>query len=121
MCKIRGIGLDLCAISRMEEQLGNQKLMARCFTPNEQAYIFARGLTASSSMAAMWAAKEAAGKALGCGIAFPMTDVEVLHDQSGQPVYRLHGRALELARGGELLLSISHESDMAAAVCIWSV
>lgn len=120
MCNMRGVGLDLCAISRMEKQLGNQPFLDRCFTKQEQSYIASRGLMASASMAAMWAAKEAAGKALGCGIVFPMTDVEIAHTQSGQPIYSLHGKALELAQNGNLLLSVSHEGDMAAAVCVWS-
>ncbi len=120
MCKVLGIGLDLCAISRMERLLGDQRFLTRCFTAAEQAYLQGRGLMASASMAAMWAAKEAAGKALGTGIAFPMTDVEVLHDESGAPTYALHGEALARSRGGRLLLSISHEGDMAAAVCIWT-
>ncbi len=120
MCEVRGVGFDLCAISRMEKQLENQAFMNRCFTPEEQAYVHARGLMASASMAAMWAAKEAAGKAFGCGLAFPLTDVEVLHSESGQPFYRLQGEALKRCDGGKLHLSLSHESDLAGAVCVWT-
>jgi len=120
MCEVRGVGFDLCAISRMEKLLENQAFLNRCFTKEEQTYVHARGLMASASMAAMWAAKEAAGKALGCGLAFPMTDVEVLHSESGQPYYRLRGEALKRCDGGKLHLSLSHESDLAGAVCVWT-
>ncbi len=120
MCEVRGVGFDLCAISRMEQMLENRAFMQRCFTPEEQAYVQGRGLMASASMAAIWAAKEAAGKALGCGIAFPMTDVEVLHRESGQPYFRLRGEALKRCDGGRMHLSLSHESDLAGAVCVWT-
>lgn len=120
MCEVRGVGFDLCAISRMEKLLENQAFLNRCFTQEEQAYVHARGLMASASMAAMWAAKEAAGKAFGCGIAFPMTDVEVLHSESGRPYYHLRGEALKRCGGGKLHLSLSHEGDLAGAVCVWT-
>lgn len=121
MSDVRGIGIDLCDIPRMEKLVDNAAFLARSYTAQEQAYIRSRGLMASASMAAMWAAKEAALKALGVGIAIPMTDVEIVHEDTGRPVYRLHGRAAELALGGAMLLSITHEGAMAAAVCVWSV
>lgn len=119
MCKVLGLGLDLCAISRMEREVSNAPFLHRCFTPQEQAYLHQRGLMASASMAAMWAAKEAVGKALGTGITFPLTDVEILHDAQGAPQCVLHGQALALSKGGHMMLSITHEGDTAAAVCLW--
>lgn len=120
MCKVLGIGVDLCAISRMEGRVGDQRFLSRCLTPAEQQYVRGRGLMASASLAAIWAAKEAAGKALGVGIAFPLTDVEIVHAEGGAPGYALHGQALALSRGGRMLLSLSHEGDMAAAFCLWT-
>ena len=67
------------------------------------------------------AAKEAALKALGCGIALPLTDVGVTHDEAGAPRYRLCGEAAAkmAALGGKAMhLSITHEGGMAAAVAI---
>lgn len=121
MSDLRGVGLDLCDIPRMEQQLKNPAFLARVFTPDERAYILGRGLMASASMAGMWAAKEAALKALGVGISLPMTEVEIVHDMAGRPAYLLHGQAEQLALGGSLHLSITHEGTMAAAVCVWSV
>ena len=120
MSELLGVGLDLCEISRMEKQLTNTALLRRILTETEQAYLTERGKMASASLAAMWAAKEAAVKALGVGLAIPMTDVEILHRPGGQPYYVLHGEAQRLADGGSMLLSITHEGDMAAAVCVWS-
>lgn len=120
MCKVLGVGVDLCSIARMEKVLGDQRFLDRCLTPAEQRYVRGRGLMASASLAAMWAAKEAAGKALGVGIALPLTDVEIVHGETGAPGYALHGQALEMSQGGRMLLSLSHEGDMAAAFCVWT-
>lgn len=120
MCKIRGVGVDLCAISRMADQLEHVSFMNRCFTPQEQAYIRSRGRMAAASMAGLWAAKEAALKALGLGITIPLTDVEITHTEAGQPQYLLHGKAAALSHNSSMQLSISHEGDMAAAFCVWA-
>ena len=119
MSKVLGIGLDLCEISRMEALLADERFLRRCFTDAERTYILSRGLSAGQTMAGMWAAKEALLKALGTGISLPLTDIEILHTESGQPHYHLTGRALEASRGGTFLLTITHEALMAAAVCLW--
>ena len=119
MSEIIGIGCDLCAISRMEHLIQKQSFLDRCFTPAEQTYFSERGRMAASSAAAVWAAKEAALKAFGVGLAVPLTDVEVRHLNSGLPVYALHGKALTLVQGGRLHLSLSHEGGMALAFCVW--
>ncbi|MGN0746886.1 MAG: holo-ACP synthase [Aristaeellaceae bacterium] len=117
MCK--GLGLDLCGIPRMEPLLADGRFLARYFTGEEAAYIRSRGAGAAQSMAGIWAAKEALLKAAGRGLSLPLAEIEVCHDPSGQPFYRLHGTAAE-ALPGAFLLSITHEGDMAAAVCLWT-
>ncbi len=119
MCKVQGLGIDLCDISRMEKCLQDDRFLSRFFTQEEAAYIRSRGLASSQSMAGIFAAKEAFLKAVGVGLSLPMKDIEVRHTPLGQPVYHLNGKALEAADGGEVLLSITHEGLMAAAVCIW--
>lgn len=119
MCKVRGVGIDLCDISRMEQNLRDGRFLARYFTDAEASYIRGRGLSASQSMAGIWAAKEAFLKALGVGLSLPLKDIEVLHTELGQPYYHLTGKAESAVDGGEALLSITHEGLMAAAVCIW--
>ena len=121
MSEIRGVGVDLCAVSRMEEQLEKEHFLSRCFTQGEIEYIRSRGRAGAASMAGIFAAKEAVCKALGTGIAFPLTDIEVQHTPSGQPVIHLSGRAADLAENGSMQLSISHEGDMAAAFVVWTV
>ena len=72
----------------------------------------------AAALAGMWAAKEALMKALGTGIAFAMTDVGIAHDEAGAPSYALRGEALARCGGAVPSLSITHEGDMAAAVCV---
>lgn len=119
---IRGIGVDLCGISRMEEKLQNARFMERIFTDGERAYIQSRGMMQASSVAACFAAKEAFAKALGTGIGpIAFSEVEILHEENGRPYYCLHGNALALAQGkgvAQCHLSISHEGDMALAFCM---
>lgn len=118
MSDIRGLGLDLCEISRMQDHL-EDRFLDKYFTEEETAYIRSRGVQAAHSMAGIWAAKEAVLKALGTGIVFPLREVEIGHTALGQPTVTLHGRAAEAAQGGGFLLSITHEGGMAAAVAVW--
>ncbi|MBR6028843.1 MAG: holo-ACP synthase [Clostridia bacterium] len=119
MSDVLGIGCDLCEISRMEHLLENERFLARCLTQEERDYIASRGAVAAASLAGLWAAKEAALKALGTGLSLPLTDIGVTHTEAGQPVYVLTGEALARMAPGKLLLSISHEGGMAAAFCVW--
>ena len=115
---IRGVGLDLCEIARMEKLLEDDRFLNRFFTEEEIGYIRSRGRGAAQTMAGIYAAKEALGKALGTGIAFELKDVGVCRDEAGRPGYALAGKAAELAGGDRFFLSISHEAGTAAAVCV---
>ena len=117
MSDIRGLGLDLCAIPRMQELLDSGRTLRRLFTADEESYIRSRGASAAQTMAGLFAAKEAVLKALGTGLTLPMTDVVITHTALGQPQVTLCGTAAQL--GGSVLLSITHEGDTAAATAIW--
>lgn len=118
MSEIIGLGLDLCGISRMRELLDTRGVPERMFTAEEKAYILSRGVCAAESMAGMYAAKEAFCKAVGTGITFPLTDIIICHRETGSPYYRLTGRAAELCGCASAMLTITHEGEMAAAVCL---
>lgn len=118
MSKLRGVGLDLCAIDRMESLPHRDRFLARYYTEEEIAYITGRGKAAAQSMAGIFAAKEAFVKALGVGLSISMKEIAVTHTQTGQPRYALTGDAAALAAGCSMSLSITHEENMAAAVCI---
>ena len=115
---IKGLGLDLCEISRMDKLLGNDRFLNRYFTEKEAGYIRSKGKTAAQTAAGIYAAKEAMAKALGTGIAFDLKEVTVLHDEAGMPAYVLSGKAAQRGGGDRFLLSITHDGGMAAAVCV---
>lgn len=123
MSEIIGIGTDLCAVSRMERAIAREHFYARVFLEGERAYLAGRGKAKGQSAAAMFAAKEAVAKALGTGFSGGVMPwcIEVVHGESGAPGIRLHGAALarlEEIGGGRVLLSLTHEGDMAMAFAV---
>ena len=114
---IRGIGLDLCEIRRMEEAITHPHFLSRVFSSEEQAYILSKGSTGGQTAAGLYAAKEAFVKALGTGIqSLDLQEIAVTHDAEGAPRYRLSGRYAALASAA--WLSITHDGGIAAAVCV---
>ena len=121
---MRGLGIDLCEVGRIERELKRgDAFLRRFFTNSERAYIASRGQMGAQSAAAMFAAKEAFLKAVGVGIGggIALDEIGVEHLPGGAPAYRLTGTAQ--ARLGELgaehaFLSLTHEAGLAAAVCV---
>ena len=57
---MRGLGIDLCEVGRIERELKRgDAFLRRFFTNSERAYIASRGQKGAQSAAAMFAAKEA--------------------------------------------------------------
>jgi len=119
------VGVDLVTIARLERVLQRyrDRFLERVFTPAEIMYC--RGRTAE--LAARFAAKEAASKALGVGMrmiardGIDWRDVEVIGDPRGKPLIQLYGRAAE--RAGELgltewAISLSHTREHAIAFVV---
>lgn len=119
-----GLGLDLCDVARIERQLEKgDAFLARYYTPDERAYLESRGKVAAQSAAAMFAAKEALLKAMGAGLSggVALNDIGVAHAENGAPFYALTGAALEKLKAlgaSRAHLSLTHESGIAAAVCV---
>ena len=116
MC--RGLGLDLCEIARMEKLMRDERFLTRYFTAAEADYVRSRGAGAAASLAGLFAAREALGKALGTGIDFDLKEAEVCHTGSGAPFFRVSGLLKERIGNSRLFLSISHDNGIAAAVCL---
>ena len=118
-----GIGVDLCAVSRIERAIQKAHFLNRVFTEAERAYLQGRGKGAGESAAAMFASKEAVAKALGTSFAQGVMpwQIEVTHEQSGKPGVLLTGAArekFEQIGGRSILLSLSHEGDTAIAFAL---
>ena len=121
MPNIIGLGLDATDIERIADTLERygDRFLHRIFTEGEVAYCTRRRVPAIH-LAARFASKEAAMKALGLGwrgLAF--RDIEVGRDERGKPLLAFHGAARRRAdalrvRAAEV--TITHGRDVAAAV-----
>ena len=115
-----GLGIDAIDIGRFRAVLARRPaLAARLFTDDERAYAHRRADPAPS-LAARFAAKEAAMKALGVGLgAFGWKDVEVVTSLAGRPSLSVRGGAAVLAddQGVEKWqVSLTHTESFAQAV-----
>ena len=112
-----GVGIDLIEIGRLEQALARHpRLAERVFTSAELDHARARRRP-GRHLAARFAAKEAAVKALGLG-PLGLREIEIV---SGEPPrLRLRGRAAAAAREREVALSVSlsHSREMAVAVVL---
>ena len=118
---IIGSGIDMVEIQRIQQSMERfgQRFLDRVFTPAEQAYCL-RKRNAAESLAARFAAKEAAAKALGTGISRGVNwlELEVVREPGGRPALRFHGRAAEIAQQlgvGHAALSITHTAALSMA------
>ena len=118
---IVGTGIDMVEISRIEASIARfgDRFLARVFTPGEIAYC-RRKRASTESFAARFAAKEAGAKALGTGIQYGITwlELEVERQPGQRPTLRLHGRAAAWAEKlgvRQTWLAISHTGSLAVA------
>jgi len=119
-------GIDMIEIARIQQAVARfgERFLARVYTPSELDHYRHR----PQSLAARWAAKEAAAKLLGVGVrgigagqnsrAVHLIEIEVLSDTHGRPVITLHGTAAHYANQLQitsLAVSLSHTRDLAIA------
>jgi len=111
-------GVDIVEINRFEkiDPKIKERFLKRVYSDAELGEC--RG--ASQSLAGKFAAKEAASKALGCGIgSMRWQDLEILKDDQGKPHIHLHGLAHEVAQLAGWFswsVSISHTATHAVAL-----
>lgn len=120
-------GVDIIRISRIRDVFNRKGdlFLNRVYTRSEAiACANSRGELSMESLAARFSAKEAVSKALGTGIwrqGIGFTDIEISVDTSGKPTLLLHGAALcafERLGGKSSSVSISHDGDLAVAMCV---
>ena len=114
---IVGFGIDAVDINRIQRWIGQDRLLARFFHPQELMETKSRGLTAAYSLAARFAAKEAYGKALGTGLkGITLKNILVTNNPNGKPELTLFDDAaipFQRICGSHIHLSLTHESNMA--------
>ncbi len=122
--KIKGIGSDIIAVSRIERAIGRhpEQFLSTVFTPKEIRYCRSHQ-EAERHFAGRFAAKEAVVKALGTGFrgGLGWLDIEIENDALGKPHVHLSERTAPLAQGGEFHLTISHCREYATATAVWVV
>ncbi len=130
----KAVGVDVVEISRMIEKIQRHgvKFLERFCTEREIEFVRQEVMLSDgdveeswkfSSIAGIYAAKEAFAKAFGTGVAkgVNLKGIEILHNKSGAPYYQLYGSTyVEFKEAGfaNPLLSISHDAGIATAVCI---
>ncbi len=118
---LSGVGVDLVSIPRIEKiytRFG-ERFLRRIFSRRELDALSDRKIF-MASLAARFAAKEAALKAIGCGIGpASLKEVEVITAPGEQPRIELRGEALRQAaikNITSIVVSMSHEPPFACAV-----
>ncbi|WP_104401368.1 holo-ACP synthase [Vibrio penaeicida] len=120
-----GLGTDIAEIDRFEKSLSKLgEAFAKRILTEPELVTFHATKQQSRFLAKRFAAKEAASKALGTGIAKGVTfhDFIVSNDANGKPVLSLHNQALVYATSAgvtHIHLSISDERHYAVATVIF--
>lgn len=116
-------GIDIVEIARIEKAMSRwrERFLKRIYTEKEIALCRNR----ASALAAHFAAKEAAMKALGTGTkVVGWQEIETLASPSGQPIVYLYGkaqsRAEEIGLKG-LAISLSHSQEYAVASVVGEI
>lgn len=121
---IIGTGIDIAEVARISAALERfeERFLRRIFTPSEIAYCRAKK-NCAERLAARFAAKEAAMKAIGTGLRHGVSwqDFEIGHEAGGRPSLTLSGKAADFARKlgtRRISISLSHTQETAIAQVI---
>lgn len=122
---IIGIGNDITDVRRIGRALRRRpRFPAKVLCAQEvQLFELQRRGRRDVFLAGRWAAKEALGKALGCGIRAPLTlpQIAVLNDAQGKPAFHFLTAAAAFVRARGVTrchLSLSHDGHYASAVVV---
>ena len=119
------VGIDLVSVASVRESLEahGDHYLRRVFTEQEVADSQTGSSVSPERLAARFAAKEAAIKALRVSPdeAVPLQSIEVVRHPSGWLDLRVSGRAAELAAAAGITsfaVSVTHEGPFAAAIVV---
>ncbi len=112
------IGIDIVSIERIEKSIEkfNNKFKNRFMSKSEQEWAIS-----PSSIAGIWASKEAFSKAIGTGIGkeFSFLDIEITKTKKGKPVINLLNKNLRNSlKNRQIDVSITHDGGFAIAAVI---
>jgi len=119
-------GIDITSVERIQKDIENPQFLARILTPIEQEYVAQKraqkGSTnesVASTIAGIFAAKEAVSKALKTGLlrGIGFADISIDHE-NGAPIVVLSEKAQKLlSPSHKTSVSISHDAGLAIALC----
>ncbi|MCT4622895.1 MAG: holo-ACP synthase [Schleiferiaceae bacterium] len=119
---MRGIGIDIAEIDRLEQKQSKKGFIEVAFTSSEISELQEKK-NKGEFLASRFAAKEAYMKAVGLGWSehAEFKEIEIVKNSLGQPSVKLHGKTLthfEQQGYQSIHLSISHTNTTAVAVVI---
>jgi holo-[acyl-carrier protein] synthase len=116
-----GVGVDVVDVARLARVLSRTPGVAgRVFATGERDYA-GEGENALRRLAARFAAKEAAAKALGSPAKARWREIEVVVLADGRPTLVVTGRTAELAATAGITawhVSLTHDAGVAVAVVV---
>jgi holo-[acyl-carrier protein] synthase len=112
------IGIDIVSIDRIEKSIKKfeNKFKNRFMSKNEQKWA-----KKTTSIAGIWASKEAFSKAIGTGIGaeFSFLDIEIIKTKKGKPVINILNQNLRNKLTNKRIdISITHDGGFAIAAVI---
>ncbi len=111
------IGIDIVKIDRIEKMLQKfeKKALERFLCAEEIALV-----KSASTAAGFWALKEAASKALGCGIGKELSfnDIKIVKDSKGAPKIQFRYHIIERFQILKTSASITHDGGFAVGVVV---
>ncbi len=112
------IGIDIVKIERIKQMMERfgSKAMDRFLCKEEQDLV-----SSASTAAGFWAVKEAAAKALGCGIGkeFGFFDIRIGKSKKNAPYVLLSKKTIERFEIESAAVSITHDGGFAVAVVVF--
>lgn len=119
-----GVGIDQIEVSRIRDSITRHgdSFLSKVFTEKERGFCMQR-IDPAPCLAARFAAKEAASKALGTGVGreFGWLDLEVQREECGQPLAVFSSRMktfLDKRKASSALISLSHLQEVATAIVV---
>ncbi|RKQ30925.1 holo-ACP synthase [Oceanobacillus halophilus] len=113
---IKGIGIDIIELKRIQKSIENEKFLHRILTEREiKAYKeLKKPWRQVEFVAGRFAAKEACAKAVGTGIGkLSFQHIEIVSNHNGAPTIKVKGMEKE-----QFFVSITHSKEYAVAQVI---
>lgn len=119
---IKSIGLDLVETERLRKDVEKygDRFLVKILGAQERT-VYDQRADKDLFLAGRFAAKEAVVKALGAYLTDrpALTEIQILNDNSGQPILSLPESVQSRLHGARCMISITHEKKNAAAVAIF--